>query len=141
MTTREPVGGCRADRERMLAALGEDPRPAVSRAALAAGHLRWGLTTLSLLAVGLVVGFGSLGPLGRAADVCRTRPDPLVCRPGVHAAVVALPVVGLLVGLAVSLVGGRLAIRRGRSPMLPATLGWIVCGLGTAAAFLLAAAS
>jgi hypothetical protein len=136
----EPTIGVGDEREAALTALRDDPRPAVSRAALAARYPAWGLVTLSLLAVGLVVGFASFGPLGRAIEVCRVDPTLLVCRPRMHAVVVALPVAALLVGLTVSLVGGRLVAQRGRSPLPVATLGWVVFLLGTLAAYLLAGA-
>ena len=130
--------GADGERDAALAALRDDPRPAVSRAALAARYPAWGLVTLSLLAVGLIVGFASFGPLGRAIEACRTDPTLLVCRPRMHAVVVALPVAALLIGLTVSLVGGRLVAQRGRSPLPLATLGWLVFLLGTPAAYLLA---
>jgi hypothetical protein len=121
-----------------LAALRDDPRPAVSRAALAARYPAWGLVTLSLLAVGLVVGFASFGPLGAAIEACPTSPGLPVCRPRMHAVVVALPVAALLIGLTISLTGGRLVAQRGRSPLPVAGTGWAVFLLGTLAAYLLA---
>jgi len=127
----------RAAARATLAELARDPRPSVSRAALAAQYPSWGLATLSLLAIGLLVGFASLSPLGNAINAC---PDPglLVCQPKAHATVVALPVAALIVGLAVSLVGGRLLTRLGRSPLLASAVGWTLFLLGTAVAYLLA---
>jgi hypothetical protein len=133
-----PATGHPPDRAEALTALTTDPRPAVSRAALAARYPSWGLVTMSLLVVGLVVGFLSLGPLGADIDACRVDPTLVVCRPRMHAVVVALPVAALLVGLTVSLTGGRLVARRGRSPLPAAAGGWAVFLLGTLGAFLLA---
>jgi len=122
----------------VLTELTRDPRPAVSRAALAAQFPSWGAATLSLLAIGLVVGFASLRPLGMAIDACAAHPGLVVCRPKMHAVVVALPVGALIVGLAVSLIGGRQVVRLGRPPLLAAWVGWAVFGVGTLTAYLLA---
>ncbi|HEY0576658.1 MAG TPA: hypothetical protein VGD73_21350 [Pseudonocardia sp.] len=121
-----------------LAELAKDPRPSVSRAALAAQYPSWGLATLSLLAIGLLVGFASLSPLGMAIDACPSDPGLVVCQPKAHAVVVALPTAALLVGLAVSLIGGRLLTRLGRSPLLASGVGWAVFLLGTVVAYRLA---
>jgi hypothetical protein len=129
------VTGAPDEREPVLDALRRDPRPAVSRAALAARYLSWGLLTLSLLLVGLVVGFASLGPLGATIQGCATAPDRLVCNARAHAVVVALPMASLIAGLAVALVGGRLAVRLGRSPLAVAAGGWALFVAGTVAAF------
>jgi len=128
----------RAAARATLAELAKDPRPSVSRAALAAQYPSWGLATLSLLAIGLLVGFASLSPLGMAIDACSSDPGLVVCQPKAHAIVVALPTAALLVGLAVSLIGGRLLTRLGRSPLVAAAAGWAVFVLGTVVAYLLA---
>ena len=94
---------------------------------------------MSLLVIGLLVGFVSLGPLGRAVDACTSAPERLVCGGRMHAVVVALPVAALVAGLTVALVGGRLVLRRDRSPMGATIAGWALFVLGTAAAYLLAA--
>lgn len=114
--------------------LASDPRPAVSRAALAVRHPRWGLATVSLLAVGLVAGFMSLRPLGATIQSCAAMPQRLVCTARMHAIVVALPMASLIAGLAVALVGGRVLLRLGRSPLVAAAGGWVlfVAGLATA---------
>jgi hypothetical protein len=62
----------------------------------------------------------------------------VVCQPKAHAVVVALPTAALLVGLAVSLIGGRLLTRLGRSPLLASAVGWAVFLLGTVVAYRLA---
>lgn len=118
--------------------LTSDPRPAVSRAAFAAQYPSWGWATMSLLVVGLLVGFASLRPLGESINMCGVRPGMLVCRPTLHPVVVALPVAGLLAGLTISLAGGRQVPRLGRSPLLAALVGWAVFLAGTLAAYLLA---
>lgn len=118
--------------------LTRDPRPVVSRAAFATRYPSWGLATMSLLIVGLLVGFASLRPLAEAINQCAAEPGLVVCRPKMHPVVVALPVAALLVGLVTSLIGGRQVARLGRSPVLAASAGWAVFLLGTAAAYLLA---
>jgi hypothetical protein len=123
-----------------LADLIEDPRPAVSRAAFAARYPSWGMATLSLLVVGLLVGFASLRPLGEAINRCAGQPGLLVCRSAMHPVVVALPVAALLAGLTTSLLAGRQLARRGRTPLLAASVGWVVFVLGTLLAYLLSAA-
>lgn len=122
----------------VLDELSRNPRPSVSRAALAARHPAWGLVTMSLLLVGLVVGFWSFGPLGVAIKACPTNPGLPICVPKVHATVVALPVAAMIVGLTVSLVGGRVLVKLRRSPLVAGWLGWLVFTAGVAAAFRMA---
>jgi hypothetical protein len=117
--------------------LAADPRPAVSRAALAARHPDWGLATLSLLVVGLVAGFISLGPLGASIQGCVAVPRLPVCTARTHAIVVALPMASLIAGLAVALIGGRVLLRVGRSPLFAAAGGWVLYLAGLATAYAL----
>ncbi|HTF47014.1 MAG TPA: hypothetical protein VK735_06155 [Pseudonocardia sp.] len=140
-STEDPAShdaAARAAARATLAELTKDPRPSVNRAALAAQYPSWGLATLSLLAIGLLVGFASLSPLGMAIDACPSDPGLAVCQPKAHAMVVALPTAALLVGLAVSLIGGRLLTRLDRSPLVASAVGWAVFLLGTVVAYLLA---
>lgn len=132
---RDGLGNTRGE---LLEELSRNPRPAVSRAALAAAHPGWGLVTMSLLVVGLVVGLLSFGPLGVAINACGAQPDLPVCVPSVHATAVALPVGAMIVGLAVSLVGGRLVAKLGRSPIAAGWLGWLGYAVGVALAYHLA---
>jgi hypothetical protein len=132
---RDGPGNMRGE---LLDELSRNPRPAVSRAALAIQHPGWGLATMSLLVVGLVVGFLSFGQLGAAINACGAQPDLPVCVPSVHATAVALPVGAMIAGLAVSLVGGRLMVKLGRSPIAAGWLGWLVCAVGVAIAYHLA---
>lgn len=117
--------------------LRRDPRPAVSRAALAVQYPAWGLATLGLLVAGLVVGVVSLAVLGATYDGCQTDPAQLVCNGRMHATVVALPVASLVVGLVFALIGGRLVAQRGHSPLVPTAVGWVVFVVGTVVAYLL----
>jgi hypothetical protein len=121
-----------------LEALTSDPHPSVNRAALAAQYPSWGLATMGLLAIGLLIGYLSLSTLGSAFNQCAQSPGLLVCRPRMHAVTVALPVATLIAGLAVSLIGGRVVLRRGASPLLAAGLGWAVFLIGTVVAYVLA---
>jgi hypothetical protein len=52
---------------------------------------------------------------------------------------VVLPVGGLVVGLVLSLIGGRVLARLNRSPLPAAVLGWLVFGVATAVGLTLAA--
>jgi hypothetical protein len=118
--------------------LSKNPHPSVSRAALAAQYPSWGLATMGLLAVGVLVGYLSLGTLASSVDQCAQSPGLLVCRHRVHAIAVALPVFTLIIGLAVSLIGGRVVLRRGGPPLLAPAIGWAVFLVGTVVAYLLA---
>ncbi|MDT7599263.1 MAG: hypothetical protein QOK26_1340 [Pseudonocardiales bacterium] len=118
--------------------LSKNPHPSVSRAALAAQYPSWGLATMGLLAVGVLVGYLSLGTLASSVDQCAQSPGLLVCRHRVHAIAVALPVFTLIIGLAVSLIGGRVVLRRGGPPLLAPAIGWAVFLVGTVVAYVLA---
>ncbi|MGH3621542.1 MAG: hypothetical protein ACRDQ5_07105 [Sciscionella sp.] len=139
---RDPAGESREypgnERGELIDELSRNPRPAVSRAALAARYPGWGLVTMSLLVVGLVVGFLSFGPLGAAINACGAQPDLPICVPSMHATAVALPVGAMIVGLAVSLVGGRLVAKLGRSPIAAGWLGWLGYAVGVVLAYHLA---
>jgi hypothetical protein len=124
-----------AGRAARLDELGENPRPSVSRAALAVRYPAWGAVTMSLLVVGLVVAFLSLRPLASALGSCAQQPAPVICVPQVHATVVALPVAAMLAGLAVSLIGGRVLARFGRRPLVAGIVGWVVFAAGVLVAF------
>jgi hypothetical protein len=110
-----------APREQRLAELSRDPHPAAHRAALAVRYPAWGASTLLMLVAGVVVGY--LG-LRSVADACRI--GQVGCVPADHPLTVVLPVAGLLAGLVVSLIGGRILARTGRSPMAAALLGWAI---------------
>jgi hypothetical protein len=131
-------GADRAAAQAHLDALTNDPHPSVNRAALAAQYPSWGLATMGLLAIGLLIGYLSLGSLGSAINQCAQSPGLLVCRHRMHAVTVALPVATLIAGLAVSLIGGRVILRRGASPLVAAGLGWAVFLIGTVTAYVLA---
>lgn len=131
-------GGEGVQQSDVLDELSRNPRPSVSRAALAAQYPAWGLITMSLLIVGLVVGFWSLGSLGAAVNACPSNPSLRICAPTVHAMVVALPVAAMIAGLAVSIVGGRVVMKLRRSPVIAGWLGWLVFAAGVVMAFVLA---
>ena len=135
---RADAGADRAAAHAHLDALTHDPHPSVNRAALAAQYPSWGLATMGLLAIGLLIGYLSLGTLGSAINQCAQSPGLLVCQHRMHAVTVALPVATLIVGLTVSLIGGRVVLRWGASPLVAAGLGWAVFLIGTIAAYVLA---
>jgi hypothetical protein len=118
--------------------LSKNPHPSVSRAALAAQYPSWGLATMGLLAVGVLVGYLSLGTLAASIDHCTQSPGLLICRHRIHAVAVSLPVFTLIIGLAISLIGGRVVLRRGGSPLLAPAIGWAVFLVGTVVAYVLA---
>jgi hypothetical protein len=93
---------------------------------------------MGLLAVGVLVGYLSLDTLASSIDHCAQSPGLLVCRHRMHAIAVALPVFALIIGLAVSLIGGRVVLRRGGAPLLAPAIGWAVFLVGTVAAYVLA---
>ncbi|HEY2205674.1 MAG TPA: hypothetical protein VGH99_14475 [Pseudonocardia sp.] len=128
------------ERSDLATELTRDPRPVVHRAALASRYPAWGAATMGLFVVGLVVAFVALRPLAESIGACVTDPDRLVCRPRMHPVIIALPVVSLVAGLALSLIGGRGALRLGGSPLIGSALGWAVFVAGVVAAFVLSAA-
>lgn len=89
-----------------------------------------------LLVVGLVVGYLSLRA---AATGCQLMNGADGCVPAGRPLVVVLPVGGLVVGLVLSLIGGRVLARLNRSPLPAAVLGWLVFGVATAVGLTLAA--
>jgi hypothetical protein len=132
------LGEDATDQPDVLDELSRNPRPSVSRAAIAARHPGWGAATLSLLVIGLVVGFGSLQPLAAAVQACAADPGKAVCVPRVHATVVALPTAAMILGLTASLAGGRLMLKLRRSPLPAAAAGWALFVAGVTVAYLLA---
>lgn len=120
------IGDEAGNRAERFDELSKNPHPAASRAATAAQHPAWGLATMALLVVGLVAGYFSLVPHGTALSGCGATEGRLACAPATHPLVVVLPVAGLVFGLAISLIGGRLVAKRGRSPVPAAVVGWVV---------------
>jgi hypothetical protein len=84
----------------------------------------WGAASLGLLVAGVVAGYVMLVGLG--GDVMHRCSDlgPAACDPRDQARAMALPVFGMVVGLVISLFGGRLLARTGRDPMPSAWVGW-----------------
>jgi hypothetical protein len=115
-------------REERLSELSRNPHPSAHRAALAVRHPSWGIATVLLLVVGIVVGYLSLHA---AAATCQRAGGASGCVPGGHPLIVVLPVGGLVVGLVLSLIGGRLLTRLHRSPLPAAVLGWVVFVVAT----------
>ena len=82
---------------------------------------------MSLLIVGLVLGYLSLGTFGRSAiHRCAALADAAVCNPRTQGLVLALPVLALALGVAISFIGGRRLARRGRKAVHAAWAGWAV---------------
>jgi hypothetical protein len=82
---------------------------------------------MSLFVVGLVAGYVSLGVVGPSLmHQCAARADLEVCNPRTQGLVLALPVLSLGLGLAVSFLGGRRLARRGRKAVRAAWAGWAV---------------
>jgi hypothetical protein len=85
----------------------------------------WGPSTLALLVTGVVVGYISLITIGRdVMHQCAAAPGS--CNPRVQGLMLALPAVATAIGLAISVVGGRVLVGRDRSPMPAAKIGWAV---------------
>jgi hypothetical protein len=103
-------------------------RPAVAGAVL---------LTAALAVVGAFVAFLSL-LLPMASDSCAAGDGRPICSTSVQVLVAVLPAVGLLIGLAVALVGTMQAWRRRRPPLRWAGLGWLVFGGAAVAAWVLA---
>lgn len=88
-------------------------------------HPRWALATMSLFVVGLVVGYVSLGAVGPSLmHKCAALADVTACNPRTQGLVLALPVLALGLGLAVSFIGGRRLARSGRKAVRAAWAGW-----------------
>ena len=106
--------------------LARNPHPAVHRAAFAARYPRWGAATLAMLVVGVAAGYVCIRLLsGRLGD-CVADPARPACASQAHVVAATLPVGALVVGLTISLLGGRVVARTGRSPLLAAAAGWAV---------------
>jgi hypothetical protein len=88
--------------------------------------LLWVGLTLLLLFVGLPVCLLLTLPLGVAHTGCGVGAPQLSCSSAMQLAVLWLPVVGLLAGLMVCLVGGLRARKAGRTPLRAVGLGWLV---------------
>ena len=121
--TGEQASDRRAQR---LAELRQNPNPAAQRAAIAAKYPAWGLSTMGLLVVGVVAGYFALIPHGVRLSRCGSGSNQLACAPADHPLIVVLPVAGLVVGLMISLIVGRLLAKRDRSPVPAAIVGWVV---------------
>jgi hypothetical protein len=90
-------------------------------------HPRWALATMSLLIVGLAVGYASLSAVGPSLmHKCAALADVTACNPRTQGLVLALPVLALGLGLAISWLGGRRLARRGRKAVHAAWAGWAV---------------
>jgi hypothetical protein len=88
-------------------------------------HPRWALGTMSLLVVGLVVGYFSMGAFGRSVmHRCVAVADAAACNPRTQGLVLALPVLALALGLVISFLGGRRLARRGKKAVHAAWAGW-----------------
>jgi hypothetical protein len=101
---------------------------------ISARHPQWGPSTLSLLVLGVAVGFFTLGSSGQEAmKRCAAQPVA-VCDPRTEGLILALPILATGLGLVISLIGGRMLIRRGKSPMVATAIGWavfVIAGLVT----------
>jgi hypothetical protein len=93
--------------------------------------------TAALAVVGAFVAFLSL-LLPMASGSCSAGDGRPICSTSLQALVALLPAVGLLIGLAVALVGTMRAWRRRRPPLRWAGLGWLVFGVAAVAAWVLA---
>jgi hypothetical protein len=117
--------------------LADNPHPAVHRAAFAARYPRWGAATLAMLLVGVVAGYVCIRLLTDRVGGCAVNPARPECASQLYLVAAAVPVGALLVGLMISLLGGRVLARNGRSPLLAASAGWAVFLAGSAAAAVL----
>jgi len=75
-----------------------------------------GLATMALLAVGVVVGFVSMDRLGVAVSSCPSMPTSAICASPMVAYLVILPAGAMVLGLVVSVLGGRVLAKRDRQP-------------------------
>lgn len=90
-------------------------------------HPRWALATVSLLVVGLIVGYTSLTVVGPSLiHKCAAAADLAVCNPRTQGLVLVLPAVALALGLVISWIGGRRLARRGKKAIYAAAAGWAV---------------
>jgi len=117
--------------------LASNPHPAVHRAAFAARYPRWGAATLTMLLVGVVAGYVCIRLLTDRVGGCAVNPARPECASQLYLLAAAVPVGALVVGLLISLLGGRVIARDGRSPMPAASAGWAVFLAGCAAAAML----
>ncbi|MBA2308256.1 MAG: hypothetical protein H0W01_02895 [Pseudonocardiales bacterium] len=97
------------------------------------------LLTAALAVVGAFVAFLSL-LLPMASDSCAAGDARPICSASVQVLVAVLPAVGLLVGLAVAVIGAMRAWRRYRPPTRWVGLGWLVFAVAAVAAWVLATA-
>lgn len=104
----------------------KEPEWADQRAMLAE-HPRWALATMALFVVGLVAGYVSLGVVGPSLmHKCAAAGAVAACNPRTQGVVLALPVLALGLGLAISFIGGRRLARRGKKAVRAAWAGWAV---------------
>ncbi|MGQ0482533.1 MAG: hypothetical protein ACT4O0_16100 [Pseudonocardia sp.] len=100
------------------------PREPFQEIAVARRHPDWGMATLGLLATGLTVGYVSLGLVATGVLQRCAAAGPQVCNERTHALMLGLPVVATVLSLVISMLGGRLLARTGRSPMIAARAAW-----------------
>jgi hypothetical protein len=98
----------------------------VHRAAFAARYPSWGAATLVMLLVGVAAGYVCIRLLSDRVGGCVVNPTRPECTSQLYLLAAALPVGALVVGLVISLLGGRVVARNGRSPLLAAAAGWAV---------------
>lgn len=111
-------------------------RPKVDSRELSAQYPSWGPATLALLVAGVGVGYLALVTFGKnVMHRCLENAASGQCNPKLEGLLLALPVLATAVGLVVSLMGGRLMARRGRSPMRAAAIGWGIFGVAVVVSF------
>lgn len=89
-------------------------------------NLRWVAGTLLLLFVGLPLCLFLMLPLGMSSHGCGAGDVALACSSAVQLTVIYLPLVGLLLGLVICLVGGLRRRSRGDGPGRAVAAGWAV---------------
>jgi hypothetical protein len=100
--------------------------------------LRWVAATLLLLFLGLPLSLLLMVPLGLSSHGCGAGNVRLTCATAVQLTVIYLPLIGLLLGLGICLVGGLRRRALGGSPGRAVALGWAVFAVFETAAALLA---
>ena len=101
-------------------------------------NLGWVAGTLLLLFVGLPLSLYLMLPLGLSGRGCGFAGLALVCSPTVALTIIYLPLIGLLLALICSVVGGLRRRSRGASPGRAALVGWAVFVVFEAALLLIA---
>jgi hypothetical protein len=100
--------------------------------------LRWVAATLLLLFLGLPLCLLLMLRLGMSGHGCGAGNVRLTCATAVQLTVIYLPLIGLLLGLGICLVGGLRRRALGGSPGRAVALGWAVFAVFETAAVLLA---